>query len=55
MLTISLPDKDKFNTGYGARITNQNEDMYKEYLEEAGFSIEEIEVNNYWFFIMAKK
>ncbi len=55
VLTISLPGKEKFNTGYGTKITKQDENMYKEYLEEAGFSIEEIDVNKYWFFIRAKK
>ncbi|MBY8999557.1 MAG: class I SAM-dependent methyltransferase [Candidatus Heimdallarchaeota archaeon] len=55
VLTISLSGKEKFNTGYGNKTTDQNENMYKEYLEESGFSIEEIEVNKYWFFIRAKK
>ena len=54
-LTISLPEKEKFNTGYGTRITKQNEGIYKEYLNEAGFSIEEIEVKKHWFFIKARK
>ncbi|NPD90237.1 MAG: class I SAM-dependent methyltransferase [Asgard group archaeon] len=54
-LTISLPDKEKFNTGYGTRITKQDEGIYEEYLKEAGFIIEEREVNKYWFFIKAKK
>ncbi|MCG3226134.1 MAG: methyltransferase domain-containing protein [Candidatus Heimdallarchaeota archaeon] len=55
VLTISLPSKDKFNTGYGTSITDQDEKIYEEYLKEAGFSIEEIELNKYWFFIRAKK
>jgi ubiquinone/menaquinone biosynthesis C-methylase UbiE len=55
VLTISLPGEKKFNTGYGTRITNQDESIFKEYLEEAGFQIEETEVNKYWFFIKAKK
>ncbi|MCE7741567.1 MAG: methyltransferase domain-containing protein [Candidatus Heimdallarchaeota archaeon] len=55
MLTISLPDKEKFNTGYGTRKKDQDEEMYKEYLIEAGFSVEEMTVNKYWFFIRAKK
>ncbi len=55
VLTVSLPGKEKFNTGYGTNITNQDEDIYKKYLNEAGFSIEEIEVKKYWFFIRAKK
>jgi len=55
VLTISLPGKERFNTGYGTSITNQDEDIYKKYLNEAGFSIEEIEVKKYWFFIRAKK
>lgn len=54
-LTISLPGKEKFNTGYGNKTTDQDENMYKEYLEEAGFIIEEIKINKYWFFIRAKK
>ncbi len=55
VLNISLPGKEKFTTGYGTNLTNQDEDIYKEYLDEAGFSIEEIEVKKYWFFIRAKK
>lgn len=55
VLTISLPEKEVFNTGYGTRIKFQNEEIYKEYLTEAGFSIEKINVNKYWFFIKAKK
>lgn len=55
VLTISLPVKEKFNTGYGTEITYQEEETYIEYLEEAGFIIEEIKVNKYWFFIKAKK
>ena len=55
VLTISLPEKEVFNTGYGTRIKFQNEENYKEYLTEAGFSIEKINVNKYWFFIKAKK
>ncbi|MHA2462513.1 MAG: class I SAM-dependent methyltransferase [Candidatus Thorarchaeota archaeon] len=55
ILIVSLPDKEKFNTGYGTNITNQDEDIYIKYLTEAGFSIEEIKVKKYWFFIRAKK
>ncbi len=55
VLAISLPDKEKFSTGYGASLKFQNEEFYIEYLEEAGFSIEEKEVHKYWFFIKAKK
>ena len=55
VLTITLPGKEAFNTGYGSRIKNQDENIYKEYLAEAGFSIKEIDVNKYWFFIRAKK
>ncbi|MFW9962476.1 MAG: methyltransferase domain-containing protein [Candidatus Sifarchaeia archaeon] len=55
ILTISLPGKEKFDTGYGTSITNQDEEIYKKYLNEAGFSIEEIKVKKYWFFIRAKK
>ncbi|MCE7748800.1 MAG: methyltransferase domain-containing protein [Candidatus Heimdallarchaeota archaeon] len=55
VLTISLPGREKFNTGYGTKNTFQNEDIYKEYLEEVGFAIEEIKVDKYWFFIKAKK
>ncbi|MFW9871093.1 MAG: methyltransferase domain-containing protein [Candidatus Thorarchaeota archaeon] len=55
VLTISIPGKEKINTGYGTSITNQDEDIYKKYLNEAGFSIEEIEVTEHWFFIRAQK
>ena len=55
MLRISLPGKKKFNTGYGTRITDQDEILFKDYLNEAGFSIEETKVNKYWFFIRARK
>lgn len=55
MLTISLPGKKRFNTGYGTTITDQDENIFEEYLEEAGFAAEEIEVHKYWFFIRAKK
>ncbi|MFW9925422.1 MAG: class I SAM-dependent methyltransferase [Candidatus Thorarchaeota archaeon] len=55
VLIISLPGKEKVNTGYGTNITNQDETIYEKYLSEAGFSIEEIEVKKYWFFIRAKK
>ncbi len=55
VLTISLPEKEKFGTGYGTGKKKQDEDLYKKYLEEAGFSIEEMEVNKYWIFIRAKK
>ena len=54
-LRISLPDREKFGTGYGTKITEQDEEIYRSYLKEAGFSIEEIEVNKFWFFIKAKK
>lgn len=54
-LTISLPGKDKFNTGYGTSITDQDEKIYEVYLKEAGFGIQEMDVNKYWFFIRAKK
>ena len=54
-LHISLPGKETFGTGYGTSIKNQNEELYKEYLQTNGFSIEEIEVSKYWFFIRAKK
>ncbi len=54
-LQISLPDKEKFGTGYGTSIQNQDEEMYTLYLERAGFSIEEISTSKYWFFIRAKK
>ncbi|MFW9975427.1 MAG: methyltransferase domain-containing protein [Candidatus Thorarchaeota archaeon] len=55
VLAVSLPGKEKFNTGYGTNITNQDEDIFKNYLSEAGFSIEEIDVKKHWFFIRAKK
>ncbi|MCG3220769.1 MAG: class I SAM-dependent methyltransferase [Candidatus Heimdallarchaeota archaeon] len=55
VLTISSPSKEKFNTGYGTSVTDQDEKIYEEYLKEAGFSIQEIELNKYWFFIRAKK
>ena len=48
-------DKEKFGTGYGTGKKLQNEEMYKEFLEDAGFSIEKKEVNKYWFFIKTKK
>ncbi len=54
-LRISIPGKEKFGTGYGTKITEQNEEIYKIYLKEAGFYIEEIEINKFWFFIKAKK
>jgi ubiquinone/menaquinone biosynthesis C-methylase UbiE len=54
-LTISLPGKEKFNTGYGTSLTNQDEIIYIEKLVKAGFNIEETEVNKYWFFIRARK
>lgn len=55
VLSISLPEKEKFGTGYGTGKKLQNEEMYKEFLEEVGFAIEKIEVNKHWFFIKAKK
>jgi len=55
VLQVSLPGKEKFGTGYGTGKKIQNEEMYKEYLEDAGFSIKDIEVNKYWFFVKAKK
>ncbi len=55
VLSITLPEKEKFGTGYGTGKKLQNEEMYKEHLLEAGFSIEEMQVNKYWFFIKAKK
>ncbi len=54
-LRISLPGKEVFGTGYGTSIKNQDEEMYKKYLEEIGFNIEEINVSKYWFFIRGKK
>jgi len=54
-LSISLPDKEKFNTGYGTSLTDQDEGIYQEYLKETGFSIEEIDVKKHWFFIKARK
>jgi len=54
-LRITLPNNKKIGTGYGTNLTYQAEDMYREYLEEAGFNIKEVEVNKHWFFIKAKK
>ena len=54
-LSISLPEKKKVTTGYGTSITKQDEEIYKEYLNEAGFSIEGIDVKKHWFFVRAKK
>lgn len=55
ILTISLPGKEKFDTGYSTNITDQDEDIYKKYLNEVGFFIEEIQVKKYWFLIRANK
>ena len=55
VLTISLPEKEQFGTGYGTGKSKQDESMYTEFLKEAGFSVEEMKVDKYWFFIKAKK
>jgi ubiquinone/menaquinone biosynthesis C-methylase UbiE len=55
VLSISLPGKEKFGTGYGTGKKHQNEEMYKKYLEDAGFKVKEVEVAKYWFYIKAQK